>query len=289
VSRLDPFVRVGLIAACASCSPCREAGTAPPAELQCEVKRAFDCYVEVGAGSFLQGAQSVDPASPGYDPQAAPEEGPPRQVSLPGFWIHKYEVSAAQVERCQAAGACRPEDAARGGLSNIGREGHGHHPANSITWRGASDVCRWLGARLPTEAEWEYAARGPEALRFPWGDLPRCVGVDPSASRSHVEAQAAEASCERQGTSSPADLRQPGPFGTLGMAGNVWEWVEDWYADDSYRRDAPPAEGTLRVQRGGGWTSADPLEFRSAARGRMDPEAKLHDVGLRCVWEGGSR
>jgi formylglycine-generating enzyme required for sulfatase activity len=283
------------LSACAPCQPAEPVAAdapaggvgAPPETLRCERQRNFDCFVEVPAGSFLQGAQASDPSAPGYDPAAAPDEGPPRRREVAGFWMHKYEVRASQVESCQQDGACSTDEVQRGGFSNVGREGQGHHPANSITWQGAQQVCRWLGGRLPTEVEWEYAARGQASNRFPWGEEPRCAGLDPSASQSFQgEVAGAEQRCEWTGTLSPADLRLPSPFGLLGMAGNVWEWVDDWYAADAYAHDAAPVSGELRVQRGGGWSSTDPLEHRSAARGRMEPTATLNDVGFRCVWVG---
>jgi sulfatase modifying factor 1 len=259
----------------------------PPEAQRCETRRSFECFAEVPSGSFLYGAQASDPQAPGFDPAAQPDEGPPIERLVSGFWMHRYEVSASQVARCLGAGACREDDVAHGGMSNVGREGVGHHPANSVSWRGASDTCRWLGARLPTELEWEYAARGSEGRRFPWGSNPRCVGVAGIvAAGFQGGADTRETHCERKSTSGGGELRLESPFGLLGMGGNVWEWVEDTYRED--RREHALDEGmtALRVQRGGGWMSVDPLEFRGAGRGRMAPDAKLQDVGFRCVWVG---
>lgn len=248
------------------------------------------CFAYVPGGTFQMGAQAADPSGPNYDPAARPDEGPVHEVTVSPFWILKYEVQSDQVGLCLGKGWCHPEDYARGGYMNVGTDRR-NQPANGVTWEGAQRACAWMGGRLPTEAEWEFAARGTEARRFPWGDLPRCgvakgdaEGLGP-AFRGKDDVP--ETECAQDGTAATGQLRGASPFGVYGLAGNVWEWVSDWYAPDAYSAGGAdpkgPASGEARAQRGGGWTSADPLELRSAARGSQRPDQKLPDVGFRCV------
>jgi formylglycine-generating enzyme required for sulfatase activity len=263
----------------------------PPAFRCGEPGAHATCFVHVPGGTFKMGAQATDPSGPGYDPAARPDEGPVHEVTLTPYWILKHEVPADQVELCLGKGWCKPEDFATGGFMNLG-SGRRNQPVNGATWEGARRMCAWMGGRLPTEAEWEYAARGAEGRRFPWGDLPQCGAASSDASALGPEFRkkddVAETSCTFDGTIPSGRLRGASPFGAYGMAGNVWEWVEDGYAADAYARHAArdpvgPATAETRVQRGGGWTSSDPLELRSAARGSLRPDQKLHDVGFRCV------
>lgn len=254
-----------------------------PPDWTCEVKVSNDCFAKIPGGTFLMGAQASDPAGPGHDPDARPDEGPPHRVTLSGFHMQRGEVTASLYQRCVDAGACSRDDVLHGeGYATLGGEGLGDHPVNGVSWEGARKVCAWLGGRLPTEAEWEYAARGPDSRRFPWGDTPGCGVYDPD------DAFAKTGSCLQESTQATGRLRGASPFGLLGMAGNVWEWTADAYAPDTYARGdvtdptGPPA-GTARVQRGGGWTSSDPLELRSAARASLPPDQRMPDVGVRCV------
>lgn len=273
-------------------------GAEPPMSLRCDQPGVgqLDCFRWVEGGRFLRGAQSADPAGANYDAAALPDEGPPQEVTLTGFWIMQHEVPVWLFKRCVDAGACdRSQVESSGGFSTWvdDKDGQPRNEAiNGLTWTGAVEVCTWMGGRLPTEAEWEFAARGPEARRFPWGEEPGC-GVQ-TERRMQADGRAPpremrKGPCEHLGVASPSDLLGPSPSGVLGMAGNLWEWVDDWYAEDAYANSGTidprgPAKGSLRVQRGGGWTSTDPLELRAAARGSAPPDTKLNDVGVRCVW-----
>jgi formylglycine-generating enzyme required for sulfatase activity len=246
---------------------------------------SFDgCFVRVPAATVLLGAQRDAPGAPGYDPLAADDEGPPRLTTLDAFWILVEEVTTAQFTRCVEAGGCRREDVSQEqGYFHFGRPSRGTYPVNGVTWRGASDYCRWVGARLPTEAEWEYAARGPGSLRYPWGHYP-------ATCDNAVMSGADGPSCGEPG---PREVRYHPPRPGDGLrlqhlSGNVWEWVADWYTADPARRGPAtnprgPATGTRRVQRGGSWLSADPAELRGAFRASMEPDAMLDDVGFRCA------
>jgi formylglycine-generating enzyme required for sulfatase activity len=237
--------------------------------------------------TFIMGAQADDPDAPGYDPEADEDEGPPHRVRLRPFRMHRYEVTVVQFRWCVWLGACKGEDVDQsGGYFNYGQPNRDRHPVNGVTWFGARDYCAWIGGRLPTEAEWEFAARGGRlGLRFPWAS-------EPAPTCTHaVMAGGAGGRCPTDSTSEVDALAPDGQnrvFWIEHMAGNVWEWTADWYAADWYARspgDNPtgPATGTGRVQRGGGWTDEDPFTLRTTFRAQMDPTMKLADIGFRCV------
>src|SRR6185295_7733274 len=102
-------------------------------------------------------------------------------------------------------------------------------PLNGVSWKGAHDACAFLGGRLPTEAEWEFAARGTDGRRWPWGDRPLCA-TPPKDEPFRF--QAAVAACAQDGPAGMSDMANPSPYGVLAMAGNLWEWGEGWYAPD---------------------------------------------------------
>jgi len=220
------------------------------------------------------GAQAADPEADNYDVAAQEDEGPVRRVHVDGFWIMRYEVSAVAFELCVDAGACQASAVSVGGMSTRGRADD--RPINAITWDGARALCVYLGGRLPTEAQWEYAARGPDSRVYPWGEAPPCVSYNEPAL------------CGGVGVAAVSDVRNRGPFATMALAGNLWEWTADYYAADTYasgddHNPRGPDHGARRVQRGGGWTATNPEDLRSAGRGSMDPNAQMSDVGVRCV------
>ena len=149
-----------------------DAPTAPPPERQCDVSPTRDCFVRIPEGRFLQGAQATDPKAPGFDPHALPEESPVRERTVASFWLMRTEASAGAYENCVAAGACSDQEVATTGGYSTYRGGQPDLPITGVSWRGASDLCRWMGGRLTTETEWEYAARGPSSHAFPWGNKP---------------------------------------------------------------------------------------------------------------------
>ena len=167
---------------------------------------------------------------------------------------------------------------------NYGRAGRRDHPMNCVTYHGAQTYCAWAGGRLPTEAEWEFAARGDDGRAFPWGDDP------PSCARVVME-DSVDDGCGMDRTAAVGSKpRGATPEGVEDLAGNVWEWVADWYDENYYARspdrdpDGPPT-GTRRVTRGGAWLSSEPAGLRGAFRDHEEPEYVGNGVGFRCAWD----
>ncbi len=230
-------------------------------------REAGEFMVKVPAGDFTMGLA-----------QGASGEKPVRRVYLGAFSIDRYEVSVEAYAACVTADVCsapqeRNEPQA---LCNWGVQGKEQHPINCVSWSQARDFCAWKKKRLPTEAEWEKAARGDDGRLYPWGnDRALCV-------------RAVGDKCDEPGTK-PVGSKPKGasPYGAHDMAGNVWEWVADWYREDTYRtgktRDPTgPPRGTQRVSRGGGWDVIG-FNLQSATRSSAKPHHTADSLGFRCA------
>lgn len=259
---------IGIVIALAGCSGWWiEAG--PPEALRCEHDPSSSCFVRVPGGTFWMGAQADDPEAPGFDPQARPEEGPPRRVTVGPFWIQQYEFSWHALEACaqRSDGGCT-----LGVDASVLRGAEALHEfAAGVTWHEARSACASIGARLPTEAEWAFAARGPDSRRYPWGDAPPCgLGAPVDRFVTHPKDRWRELpGCDA--VPEPQNPRARSPFGVVDLSWGHWEWVED-------------AKGERRVQRGGAWNLTDPADVRAAVRGVMRPDTRAADVGFRCAW-----
>ena len=158
------------------------ANTSPPAAPEglkvCSDERAApdDCIVWVHGGEFLMGAQSDDPNGAGYDPVAGEDEGPVRRVRIDGFWLGRWEVLARYWHECVLRGECVPPDSMDPLMFNFPTKPDG--VMNGVTYDEAAGYCARLGGRLPTEAEWEFAARGPASDRFSWGNDLHCANPE---------------------------------------------------------------------------------------------------------------
>jgi formylglycine-generating enzyme required for sulfatase activity len=216
-------------------------------------------YVYIPAGEFRMGSDS-----------GARDEKPSHIVLLDDFWIMQTETTYAQYAACVRAGVCTPPDDPRWDDPR-----YADHPVVNIEWEEANDYAIWAGGRLPTEAEWEKAARGVDGRTYPWGEetpVPALLNFNYTYGDTHPVGSYPE------GTS---------PFGVLDMAGNVEEWVADWYDNDYYanspERNPPgPEIGVLRVLRGGSYKS-NRADVRTTVRGRTLPTAHYPNVGFRIV------
>ncbi len=282
-----------------SCPYLRDYRIACNAQAHCEYApvdsafwRQWDVWTWVPAGSFQMG-------SPASEAGSEEHERPVHEVTFAnGFLFMKYEIVVAQYLACEAAGRCPTPSTADwngdGWGLNRATNGRQNHPQNGLTWQQARDFCAWVapGGRLPSEAEWEYAASGPVHRRYPWGDSPEptCAHAvfnhDQSGGQPWGCLPCTEPGCS--GTL-PVGERPAGAswIGALDLSGNLWEWCEDWY-QDSYA-GAPvdgsawvtPA-GTHRILRGGGYTHEAPA-LRTALRACDEPTYRSANFGARCV------
>lgn len=197
------------------------------------------------------------------------DEQPEHKVTVAGFWISQTETTNLQYERCVDAGSCTPPH-----NSDWSDPARANFPVTHIDWEQANAYAQWVGGHLPTEAQWEKAARGVDGRTFPWGN--------DRADAQHLNFNSSQGPVVVG--SYPAGAS---PYGALDMAGNVEEWVADWYAPDAYAqevRDNPsgPAEGIFRVVRGGSFNSSLG-GVRAAARGRALPNTNFDSVGFRVL------
>jgi iron(II)-dependent oxidoreductase len=242
--------------------------------------------VFIPAGPFLMGSteQQIDAIhrTYGIDRVMYEAEIPQRQVDLPGFYIDKNEVTQGEYAQF---------------VQQTGREAPTDHPAVLVSFDDAAEYCRWAGKQLPTEAQWEKAARGADGRKYPWGDA-----WDPSRLNSPVTWSAADFPTSndwfawwnttyqnelrgRVVTTKPVGAYPEGasPYGVLDMAGNVFEWTRDWY--DAYpgsKYENPEFGQKYRVVRGGDWY-IDPMYTRTTARLRSPADHKVPTIGFRCA------
>ncbi|MGD9101622.1 MAG: formylglycine-generating enzyme family protein [Anaerolineae bacterium] len=232
--------------------------------------------VYVPPGTFQMGVAEDEPL-------VQSDEIPPHPVTLSGFWIDQTEVTNAQYARCVAAGACHPpfNPILERHNDYYGNPEFGDYPVIYVNWVHGYDYCTWVGGALPSEAQWEYAARGPDSFTYPWGNSP------PDDPLLNYDKQV-------------NDIIPVGSYpdgvswcGALDMAGNVYEWVADWYGrypDEAQTDPLGPAQGIGHVLRGGSWydgldfvRSANRYVIREAYQDYHVPTGHGFTQGFRCA------
>lgn len=234
--------------------------------------------VFVPGGAFMMGSSASDP-------DAYEIEQPQHEVRLDGFWIDKTEVTNAQYTLCVEAGIC--ESPANSEDFNNGN----NYPVVNVSWQNAADYCSWVHGQLPTEAQWEYAARGGDGRIYPWGNNFDGTKLNYCDATCLLDWQDVMQSDGHEEVSPVASYSPSGNswVGAADMAGNVWEWTADWYATHYYEtltspiaNPTGPASSKWKVLRGGSWRSTQRY-MRSANRINGEPEARANDVGFRCI------
>jgi formylglycine-generating enzyme required for sulfatase activity len=232
--------------------------------------------------AFVAGLCALDREVEGScQPEMFRDEIPAHRVFLTEFRIDRTEVSNRAYQRCVLANACAPSRLGRGDE----RTGRPRQPVAGVTWEEAGRYCEWVGGgALPTEAQWERAARGEGARRFPWGSFYN------SRLSNHGGRQGRPDGIDGYRFAAPVDAFADGasPYGLLNMAGNVWELTADRYAPEAYRtasrvNPTGPQKGEARVMRGGSWRSAA-YALRVTQRGKIGEREHRADVGFRCAY-----
>lgn len=258
-----------------------------------------DGMARIPGGTFVMGTD-----------KGQPYEGPPHRVTVKPFALDTHEVTVGQFARFVRATGYRTE-AERYGWSGVfdvksaqwtrsqeaswrhpdgpGTPAPAREPVTQVSWADAAAYCKWAGKRLPTEAEWEFAARGGKDHTYVWGDHLRPAG--------RPVANWWQGAFPRHNTVEDGYLRRapvgrfpPNAYGLYDMAGNVWEWTQDWFAQNGYPAGPQvdpngPQSGTEKVIRGGSWMCSENYctGYRLAARSHSAPDSGLNNLGFRCA------
>lgn len=221
-------------------------------------------FILIPEGEFVMGSEEG-----GFD------EKPERRVYLDAFKINQFEVTQFNyAEFVKATGHRSPFSRY---LKNIESFNDQNQPVIYVTWEDADDYCRWRGGRLPTEAEWERAAKGTKGAAWPWGSESKAIFANFLGTDDQFHYTSSVGTFEQDKSS----------FGLYDVAGNVREWVQDWY-EEQYYRHAPnrnpkgPEQGEMKAMRGGSWNDS-PLSGRTSARMKMFPDYRDTTVGFRCA------
>lgn len=274
--------------------------TPPPPPAPPVVPACPEGMAQIPAGQFFQGSDERD---------ALDNEKPSHNVTLPAFCMDLHEVTAAAYKACSDVGKCKragtevdwPNITARertlySPLCTVDDPDKLDHPINCVTWEMADLFCKAQDKRLPSEAEWEYATRGPDGRVYPWGDEPptakhlNACGTECAAwGKAHATPlEPLYPEDDGYATTAPVGRFEAGRsrFGPYDVAGNVWEWVADWYGPYTAEEASSPKgpeRGEKRVIRGGAWNGSYASWLRPSFRYAQAPTAKSYGIGFRCA------
>jgi formylglycine-generating enzyme required for sulfatase activity len=255
---------------------------------------------KIPAGQYFQGSDAKD---------AQANEKPAHNVTLDAYCIDLHEVTAGEYEACSNVGKCKragnevdwpkisPADKKLySPLCTFGQKEKADHPINCVSWEMSRTYCKAEDKRLPTEAEWEYATRGPDGRVYPWGDeVPTAKHLNACGTECVAWGQKHGAPFEALyqeddgfPTTAPVGKFEAGrsKFGPYDVVGNVWEWVSDWYADytpEEKKNPTGPEGGERKVIRGGAFNGSYTSWLRPSFRYAQDPNALSYGIGLRCA------
>ncbi len=278
--RLDVLAYVRMLAGQSGQRPVASGKKTKIVKAEVESIPAPDDMAYIPAGDFIMGSDAVDTDAMGLRFGSTPyylNERPKRTVTLDAYYIDKYEVTNQQYEEFVVAmqGRVRIPPPAYW-INGVYPKDQGDFPVHTVHWYAAAAYCRWRGKRLPTETEWEKAARGIDGRNYPWGDE---YSPKKSNNQSNFGGAVAVGSYE-EGKS---------PYGLYDMTGNVAEWVDDWYKAYPGGEDhKDPKYGEhYKVIRGGGWGGMGhynlPLYYTTSHREKGIPTDGFRDVGIRCA------
>ncbi|HEY4014453.1 MAG TPA: bifunctional serine/threonine-protein kinase/formylglycine-generating enzyme family protein [Polyangiaceae bacterium] len=281
-------------ASAAVAAPLPPASSVAPAVAACPAG-----MIAIPGGSFFMGSD-----------EGLPFERPAHQVSLAPYCVDKFEATVGDYKACSDAGRCKRAGTTNDWPTIADKErkafdplcnardpvNRGRHPINCVDWEMSDKFCKEQGKRLPTEAEWEFAARGPDGRKYPWGD------DDPGASRLNacgkecmlwgakngIEEKAMYDNDDGFANTAPVGSFPKGAsrYGVEDVVGNVWEWVADWYsAYGKEEQNAPkgPENGDEKVIRGGAWNGSYPSWVRPTFRYKDTPAKRSYGIGFRCA------
>ena len=234
--------------------------------------------VLVPAGSFLMGSND-----------GLPNERPEHTVTLPAYYIDQFEVTAGRYQKfIESSKRNIPPT-----WDDESAQAMGDLPAVGMSWNDAAAYCKWVGRRLPTEAEWEKAARGTDGRRYPWGHMQPFVDIA-NYNRGMWVSEAVTlvpVNSGLDGMSVRHGLKEGGksPYGLFHTAGNAAEWVADWYDREYYQKSPDtnptgPPSGEKRVIRGGSWADL-PIALRVTSRYSAEPDYEDRTIGFRCAMD----
>ena len=222
--------------------------------------------VSIPAGPFIRGTD-----------HGGLDERPQRMLVLSAFAIDRYEVTNYQYQQFVNVTGHRKSGPPARYAKNMSKMLSINQPVVYVSWEDAEAYCNWKGKRLPTEAEWEKAMRGPDGRLWPWGNVERANGANWARVQDGHEVSAIVGTV----------LTDKSPYGVMDGAGNVMEWVGDWYGE-RYFEEAPeqnppsPDHGVFRVLRGGGYATTG-ADIRITSRSKMVPDFRDETIGFRCA------